>query len=225
MRKIICLLLMIVMMPITVSAESVDLENLNLEELQALNQRTEALLRDAILQKTRDDMQAFTTENGLVMADNGEEVMVRAYNGSDKEVIIPAEYNGLPVTRIGEQAFSQNDQITSVLLPSTVTVIGESAFWCCKNLSNINLEYVSEIRDDAFYKTALKGVLILRAESVVVGDQAFRYTQFSGIRIYAKKVQLNGIYNFINMNELEYIFFDRDCVIKNNRLKRVSYRL
>ena len=217
MKKIMLVPLMIAvviaMMLAAASAEAVDLESLSLDELRDLSQRTEALLRDAILQKTKDDMQAFTTENGLVLVDNGEEVMVRAYKGSETEVIIPAEYNGLPVTRIGERAFYHNDWITSVVLPDTVTIIGEDAFCGCGRLAGINLENVSEIHANAFSSAGLKGVLVLSAESVAVSSGAFSYTKLTGIRIYAKELKLKDTHNFANMDELEYIFFDRDCVI------------
>lgn len=81
MRKtffVILLVLSILMTTVVTCAETLDLESLNLEQLIELNQRTEELLKDTILEKTRNDRQAMTTENGLLMADNGEEAICAA---------------------------------------------------------------------------------------------------------------------------------------------------
>ena len=43
-------------------------------------------------------------------------------------VIIPSEYNGLPVTTIGEKAFQNYDFITEVVVPSSITTICKYAF-------------------------------------------------------------------------------------------------
>ena len=49
------------------------------------------------------------------------------YNRSSKDLIIPAEINGVPVTRIGNWAFYDN-RLTSVIIPNSVTSIGDWAF-------------------------------------------------------------------------------------------------
>ena len=50
------------------------------------------------------------------------------YNGPDKDLVIPAEINGVPVTNIGNGVFSDN-QLTSVTIPNSVTSIGWWAFF------------------------------------------------------------------------------------------------
>ena len=212
MKKVLIILVVVALLFGAACAETIDIENLTIEELVELNQRTEDALRDRILEKTRDDRQVTTTEDGLVMADNGEEVMVRSYQGTNPEVIIPAEYNGLPVTRIGEKAFYDNDLITSIVLPETVTIVGRLAFAFCGSLRSINLENVSEFEDSVFHSTKLTGVLILKAAEVSIGREAFRGCNFSGIKIYSDNVRLDG-YTFVEMKELQYIFFNRDAVI------------
>ena len=44
------------------------------------------------------------------------------------ELVIPSTYNGLPVTRIGNSAFSDCTSLTSVTIPDSVTSIGDWAF-------------------------------------------------------------------------------------------------
>ena len=58
-------------------------------------------------------------------------VTITKYIGTDAKVSIPASINGLPVTVIGNSAFDYCENLTSVTIPSSVTTIGESAFWGC----------------------------------------------------------------------------------------------
>ena len=51
----------------------------------------------------------------------------------DNEVIIPAEYNNLPVTEIASYAFENCTWITKVTIPESVTSIGRNSFKNCPN--------------------------------------------------------------------------------------------
>lgn len=64
-------------------------------------------------------------------------VVTSCENTSDT-VIIPSQYNGVPVTAIGEFAFYSNS-VTEIVIPDTVTDIGESAFFRCRSLKSITL--------------------------------------------------------------------------------------
>ena len=93
------------------------------------------------------------------------EVSGKCYEG---DVVIPAtvEYKGVVcnVTSIEDKAFcclkkayltnpqlSENNKLTSVSIPESVTSIGTQAFYCCVKLSSISLpESVSKIGDSAF---------------------------------------------------------------------------
>jgi hypothetical protein len=54
-------------------------------------------------------------------------VTVTGYTGSSKTAAIPARIGGLPVTSIGDEAFSDN-RLTGVSIPGSVTSIRDRAF-------------------------------------------------------------------------------------------------
>ena len=71
--------------------------------------------------------------------DNGENVSIYAYNGSDKEVTIPAYINGKEVTEINDYAFLLCNSVEKIIVPSTVTTIHANAFSGAGNLKNVVL--------------------------------------------------------------------------------------
>ena len=60
---------------------------------------------------------------------------------TDTELIIPSEYNGLPVTTIGEYAFNNCSSLTSVVIPDSVTSIGYDTFYGCNSALYTEYEY------------------------------------------------------------------------------------
>ena len=89
-------------------------------------------------------------------------------------LVIPSEYNGKPVTIIGEGAFSAKADIGTVTIPDSVTTIEEKAFYNCMNLSKVTLGgNVTDIEEKAFAKCS-KIEEITGLDSVVsVGQSAF----------------------------------------------------
>ena len=64
---------------------------------------------------------------------------ITAYtNTTEKNIIIPDNFNDVAVTFIGENAF-QNNQLTQVSIPSSVTSIGKNAFSDNTGLTSFNL--------------------------------------------------------------------------------------
>ena len=58
---------------------------------------------------------------------------------TDTDIVIPSEYEGLPVTASGSYAFKDCDTLRSVTIPDSVTDIGDCAFWGCASLTDVRI--------------------------------------------------------------------------------------
>ena len=68
-----------------------------------------------------------------------------------KNIIIPSEYNGCPVTVIGTSGFSKCKFIENVEIPDTIVKIEEYAFAGCDHLTRITIsQSVTQIGNEAF---------------------------------------------------------------------------
>jgi formylglycine-generating enzyme required for sulfatase activity/fibronectin type 3 domain-containing protein len=73
-------------------------------------------------------------------------------------IIIPATYNGKPVTTIANDAFANCSNMTSIIIPNSITDIGSGAFSGCTGL--VRVTFLSVIVADNFSTTAqFPGVL------------------------------------------------------------------
>ena len=58
-------------------------------------------------------------------------------NCEDTDIVIPLMHNELPVKEIAYQAFYDCDRLTSVVIPDSVTSIGDKAFHGCNSLTSV----------------------------------------------------------------------------------------
>ena len=94
---------------------------------------------------------AIQESNGFAYTVTGDEATITGYTGSAKNIVIPSELGGKPVTAIGEKAFYKNKTITSVKIPEGVTSIGVYAFQYCNSLTEVTIpKSVTSIGDNAF---------------------------------------------------------------------------
>ncbi|MBR2967793.1 MAG: leucine-rich repeat protein [Clostridia bacterium] len=93
---------------------------------------------------------------------NGTYAVVGATSDIAGELIIPAYYNGAPVTAILDNAFAGCDSLTYVELPYAITTIGAYAFSGCISLEDIVLpSSVINIDEYAFEECENLGVVAL----------------------------------------------------------------
>lgn len=227
-KKLIALLLSLLMLGLC-CAGAEDLSGMSTEELKNLRNAIDAELNARLESTMTAAEQAATSPDQFIYVDNGEEVMIRGYAGSEPDIVIPAEINGLPVTRIAESAFKENQVIRSVVIPDSVVEIGVSAFHNCKNLQSVvlsknvaelqqytfaycsklttvNLEHISIYGPGVLMGCALQGVLHLEGKDLVIEGSAFRYINtLTGVKICAETCLINDAYAFAQMGGLRWI--------------------
>lgn len=124
-------------------------------------------------------------------------IEISKYNGSDTNIIIPNQIDGLEVTSIGDNAFDGNEKITSVTIPNNILDIGIEAFANCTNLSNVIFEEDSKldrICDNAFDKTALQEFTV--PESCRILGDAFNDCDIKKFVILGNKTEINYMSGF-----------------------------
>ena len=96
------------------------------------------------------------------------------YYGSATEIEIPPEINGKKVTSIGERAFLNCSDLTSVTIPNGVTSIGDQAFRNCSDLTSVTIPNgVTSIGDSAFDNCSALTNINIPGSVTSIGDSAF----------------------------------------------------
>lgn len=79
------------------------------------------------------------------------------------------------VTKIGNYAFAECKNLTSVTIPETVTSIGEGAFSECSGLTSVTIgDGVTSIDDEAFKDCASLTSVTIPNSMISIGGSAFR---------------------------------------------------
>lgn len=106
--------------------------------------------------------------------ENGEAALTDCDQSASGEIIVPAKINDIPVTSVGNYAFSYCADITSISFASgsTVEVIGEYVFNNCGATQVTLPASLKEIEDYAFWKSSVTQLTIPASVSVI-GERAF----------------------------------------------------
>ena len=115
------------------------------------------------------------TENGITYTvNNGKVTLIRASEDLSGNITIPKTVSGCPVTVIGDSAFSHCENITGIVMPDSIESIEHDAFGACSSLISVSIpDSVTSIGDSAFILCkALKKVSIGNGVKSI-GNMAF----------------------------------------------------
>ena len=110
--------------------------------------------------------------------------LITSFNGWEvKKIVIPNSIQGYPVRAIAANAFEGLD-IESVLLPDTVKVIGESAFYSCKKLKEVTFgKGIEKICYYAFWNCNQLSGIVLPDSLKSIGGRCFSGTALKSISL------------------------------------------
>jgi len=128
---------------------------------------------------------AFAQSEEFTYIINGNSIVITSYTGLGGSITIPSEINGKRVTTIGDNAFQggswdenkmeythYKNQLTSVIIPNSITTIGNYAF-AINQLTNVVISNsVTSIGHYAFAANKLTSVTIPNSVTSI-GDCAF----------------------------------------------------
>ena len=102
------------------------------------------------------------------------EIIITEVKTTQKNVFLPDEIDGYPVSDIGNAAFENNENIEHVTLPKQLKNIRKNAFRNCKNLKSVDIpSSVSVIEENSFANcTSLKKISLLN-DIIIILDKAF----------------------------------------------------
>lgn len=138
-----------------------------------------------------------------------DKVAITGYKGEDVDVVIPEKIGGNTVDLIDDAAFSpekpgylnsglrkevkaSREKLKSVVIPDTVTSIGEGAFYECKNLTKITMgNGVTDIKNMAFYGCEKLEVINISDSVTSLGEYVFNEcTKLTSITIPAGVISI-----------------------------------
>lgn len=158
---------------ITSTSEEQTSDDGTIEEIQSASESsTEASAEASALEFSLND-----DKTGYIVTGIG--------NYMDKDVIIPDNYNALPVVSIGKTAFLNCTSLESITIPNSVTCIGVGAFNGCTSLSKITIpDSVTTIGYYAFYEcTSLSDITIPNSVTTIGHEAFFGCTSLTSIAI------------------------------------------
>jgi hypothetical protein len=116
---------------------------------------------------------AFADQDGdYTYTASGGNATITGYTGAGGAISIPATLGGFPTVSIGNYAFTENNTITSAIIPASVTSIRHGAFRSCSGLTSVAIpNSVTSIEGQAFeHCTSLTSVTIPDSVTSIEGN-------------------------------------------------------
>ena len=122
-------------------------------------------IQDDTVYTPAEDFGCHTNDDGSIS--------ITRYYGSAKEIVIPKKIKGKRVTGIYTLAFYES-KLTSVIIPDSVTSIGDGAFFDCDFLTSVTIpDSVTSIGDGAFFNCDFLTSVTISDSVTSIGKKAF----------------------------------------------------
>lgn len=139
---------------------------------------------------------------------NKDTATITKYKGAGGTVEIPATLGGYPVTGIQMQAFIKCTSLKSVLMPESMTWIGDSAFAGCTGLEQVEISpNLTAIGSKSFYScNGLTSVVVPDKVTIIESLAFFGCLNLESITIPASVTTLDSTFVFgcTNLKKIEF---------------------
>ena len=146
----------------------------------------------------------------IYITNNGAITIIQFTGLNNDVIIIPSTTNGYPVTQIGANAFANQINITNVIIPSSITNIGDYAFASCVSLNS------ALIMDQTY--ALMQNLQAEVASSARIGDYAFEGCSSLQSVTIPKNVTSIGNGVFSGCTNLHQAFFQGNAPSVNGGL-------
>lgn len=152
----------------------------------------------SLSKKGNEDMFEYMEVNG--------HILVTSYIGTESEVVIPSEIDGMTVAAVDVKAFYNNDIVTSVELPDTIVEIQGYTFYKCSNLTEVILpDSIKFIGIHAFEDCTSLTTVDLPDSVVTIESFAFNNCANLTDIGMSESVESIGMYAFASCEKLESV--------------------
>jgi hypothetical protein len=161
-----------------------------------------------ILYNSSYEFPAVVSNGFNVQLYNNEYIITGMGTCLDENIIIPSQIDGFPVVEIAKDAFKNEQQIKSVIIPGSIKTIGVSAFENCLNLQSVQIQNGTTTICSKAFAYIDAGAHIQFSDSIIeIGKDAF-------INDFNPNTQ--GIWNFMgDINNYVQIKFGNEYSAPN----------
>lgn len=127
---------------------------------------------------------------------------------TDVNVVLPSMYGDLPVTAIGEGAFSDATFIRTLTMPDSVTAIEAEAFYGCSSLQEIKLSSSLEIvGNDAFSGCSSLRFVDFKESLTRIGSDVFAACTSLEYVMLPESLERIGQFSFNDCDKLSAVYY------------------